>query len=90
MVVDRNMLEQAKVIFNVNFKTLSSLMKSAFVCEWTLFTFRMFHKGMRNLYFYLVRRSQFETQAKDYGNEMYLCKSETLSYYVNNDSLKFL
>ena len=27
MVVDRNMYEQVKVIFNVNFKTLSSLIK---------------------------------------------------------------
>jgi hypothetical protein len=31
MVVDRNMWEQVKVIFNVNFKTLSSLINSAFV-----------------------------------------------------------
>jgi len=31
MVLDRNMYEQVKVIFNVNFKTLSSLIKSAFV-----------------------------------------------------------
>jgi len=31
MVVDRNMWEQVKVIFNVNFKTLSSVIKSAFV-----------------------------------------------------------
>ena len=31
MVIDRNMLEQVKVSFNVNFKTLSSLRKSAFV-----------------------------------------------------------
>ena len=30
MIVDRNTQEQAKVIFNVNFKTLSSLIKSAF------------------------------------------------------------
>jgi len=28
---DRNMYEQVEVIFNVNFKTLSSLIKSAFV-----------------------------------------------------------
>ena len=28
---DRNMYEQVDVIFNVNFKTLSSLIKSAFV-----------------------------------------------------------
>ena len=33
MVVDRNMLGQAKVIFNVNFKTLSILIKSVFVGE---------------------------------------------------------
>ena len=31
MVVDRNMKEQVKVIFNVNFKNLSSLIKSEFV-----------------------------------------------------------
>ena len=31
MVVDRNMWEQVKVIFNVNFKILSSLIKGAFV-----------------------------------------------------------
>ena len=31
MVVDRNMEEQVKSAFNVNFKTLSSLIKSAFV-----------------------------------------------------------
>jgi len=36
MVLDRNMLEQVKMIFNVNFKTLSSLIKSAFVGVWTL------------------------------------------------------
>jgi len=36
MVVDRNMLEKVKVIFNVNFKTLSNLIKSAFVGVWTL------------------------------------------------------
>ena len=29
MVVDRNMQEQVKVIFNINFKTLSSSIKSA-------------------------------------------------------------
>jgi hypothetical protein len=80
------MLGQAKVIFNVNFKTLSILIKSVFVGEWTLFTHCMFHKGIRNLYFYLVRRSQFEKHAKHYGNEMYLCKCEALYYNVNNDS----
>jgi len=31
MVVDRNMEEQAKVIFNGNLKTLSNLLNSAFV-----------------------------------------------------------
>ena len=31
MVIDRNMYGQAKVIFNVIFKTLSRLIKSAFV-----------------------------------------------------------
>ena len=36
MVVDRNMLEQVKVTFNVDFKTLSSLIKSAFIGVWTL------------------------------------------------------
>jgi len=36
MVVDRNVQEQVKVIFNVNFKNLSSLIKSAFVGVWTL------------------------------------------------------
>jgi len=36
MVVDRNLKEQVKVIFNVNFKTLSSLIKNAFVGVWTL------------------------------------------------------
>jgi len=37
MVIDRNKEEQAKVIFNVNFKTLSRLIKSAFVGERTLY-----------------------------------------------------
>jgi len=36
MVVDRNMYEQVKVIFNVNFKT-SSIIKSVFVGVWTLY-----------------------------------------------------
>ena len=36
MVVDRNMQEQVKVIFNVNFKILSILIKVAFVGERTL------------------------------------------------------
>jgi len=35
-VVDRNTQEQAKVIFNVNFKTFSTLIKNAFVGERTL------------------------------------------------------
>ena len=37
MVVDRN--EKAKVIFNVNFKSLSSLIKSVFVGERTLYIY---------------------------------------------------
>jgi len=36
MVVDRNMYEQVKLIFNVKFKTSSNLTKSAFVGVWTL------------------------------------------------------
>jgi hypothetical protein len=36
MVIDQNMWEQVKVIFNVNFETLSSLIKSAFFGVWTL------------------------------------------------------
>jgi len=31
LLKDRNMYEQVEVIFNVNFKTLSNLIKSAFV-----------------------------------------------------------
>ena len=37
MVVDRSMQEQAKVIFSVNFKTLSILIKIEFVGERTLY-----------------------------------------------------
>ena len=37
MVVDRSMQEQAKVIFSVNFKTLSILIKIEFVGEITLY-----------------------------------------------------
>jgi len=35
IVVDQNMQEQVKVIFNVKFKTLSSLIKSELVGVWT-------------------------------------------------------
>jgi len=37
IVIDRNTCEQAKVIFNVNFKTLSSLTKTVLVGEWNLY-----------------------------------------------------
>jgi len=37
MVVDRNIQEQVKAILNVNFKTSSSLIKSAFVGVWALY-----------------------------------------------------